>query len=182
QAVAAAARRAGARIVLAADRPDTECRYADAILPGGKRLVASVRELQANGAVVLLVSGNRRALGAADCGIGVHRKGKAPPWGAHLLVGGDLSTAGLIVDAVAVAAQVDRESAMLAAGGSGVGAVAAVQARAFRATRRAATAGHTAGSAAFCLGAWRARQLLARPPLPAAQSTPWHLMPASQVL
>ncbi|RSO03809.1 haloacid dehalogenase [Streptomyces sp. WAC 06783] len=182
QAVAAAARRAGARIVLAADRPDTECRYADAILPGGKRLVASVRELQANGAVVLLVSGNRRALGAADCGIGVHRKGKAPPWGAHLLVGGDLSTAGLIVDAVAVAAQVDRESAMLAAGGSGVGAVAAVQARAFRATRRAATAGHTAGSAAFCLGAGRARQLLARPPLPAAQSTPWHLMPASQVL
>ncbi|WP_078897814.1 cation-translocating P-type ATPase [Streptomyces rimosus] len=182
QAVAAAARRAGARIVLASDRPDAECGYADAVLPGGKRLVASVRELQANGAVVLLVSGNRRALGAADCGIGVHRKGKAPPWGAHLLVGGDLSTAGLIVDAVAVAARVDRESAMLAAGGSGVGAVAAVQARPSRATRRASAAGHTAGSAAFCLGAWRARQLLARPPVPAAQSTPWHLMPVPQVL
>ncbi|MEV5598625.1 cation-translocating P-type ATPase [Streptomyces sp. NPDC052496] len=182
QAVAAAARRAGTRIVLASDRPDPECGYADAVLPGGRRLVASVRELQGNGAVVLLVSGNRRALGAADCGIGVHRTGEAPPWGAHLLVGGDLSVAGLIVDAVAVAAQVDREAAMLAAGGSGVGAVAAVQARPSRATRRASAAGNTAGSAAFCLGAWRARQLLNRPPEPPTQRTPWHLMPADRVL
>ncbi|MFI0260841.1 HAD-IC family P-type ATPase [Streptomyces sp. NPDC017056] len=182
QAVAAAARRAGARIVLASDRPEPECGFADAVMPGGKRLVASVRELQGNGAVVLLVSGNRRALGASDCGIGVHRKGHAPAWGAHLLVGTDLGAVGLIVDAVAVAAQVDRESAMLAAGGSGVGAIAAVQARPSRATRRASAAGHTAGSAAFCLGAWRARQLLARPPVPPAQRTPWHLMPVSRVL
>ncbi|MFD0654129.1 hypothetical protein ACFQ2Y_42185 [Streptomyces malaysiensis subsp. malaysiensis] len=80
EAVAAAARRAGSRIVLATDRQQpTDITFADAVVPSGGRLVASVRSLQADGAVVLLLSGNRRALGAADCGIGVHREGEPPP-------------------------------------------------------------------------------------------------------
>ncbi|MDX3233963.1 cation-transporting P-type ATPase [Streptomyces sp. ME19-01-6] len=182
EAVAAAARRAGARVVLATDRPHPAFAFADAVAPAGGRLVASVRALQADGAVVLLLSGNRRALGAADCGIGTHREGEPPAWGAHLLVGADLESAGVIVDAVGVAARVDRDSAILAAGGSGVGAVAALQARRRQAAARATGAGNAAGTIAFCMGNWRARQLIARPLAPPVTSVPWHLMPAPRVL
>jgi calcium-translocating P-type ATPase len=182
EAVAAAARRAGARVVLATDRPGPAFSFADAVMPAGRRLVASVRALQADGAVVLLMSGNRRALGAADCGIGVHREGDPPAWGAHLLVGSDLESAGLIVDAVGVAARVDRDSAVLAAGGSGVGAVATLQAPPQQACTRGMVAGNAAGTAAFCLGKWRARQLIARPMAPPVTAVPWHLMPADRVL
>ncbi|MEU1665388.1 cation-transporting P-type ATPase [Streptomyces sparsogenes] len=182
EAVAAAARRAGARVVLATDRPHPSFAFADAVVPAGGRLVASVRGLQADGAVVLLLSGNRRALGAADCGIGTHREGEAPAWGAHLLVGADLESAAVIVDAVGVAARVDRDSAMLAAGGSGVGAVAALQAHRRQSAARATGAGNAAGTIAFCMGNWRARQLITRPLAPPVTSVPWHLMPARRVL
>ncbi|MEU0272316.1 HAD-IC family P-type ATPase [Streptomyces sp. NPDC006307] len=182
EAVAAAARRAGARVVLATDRETPAFTFADAVVPAGKRLVASVRGLQADGAVVLLVSGNRRALGAADCGVGVHREGEPPAWGAHLIVGSDLESAGIIVDAVGMAARVDRDSAVLAAGGSGVGAVAALQGPPAQATARGMTAGTTAASVAFGLGAWRARQLLSRPLAPPVTTVPWHLMPTERVL
>ncbi|WP_344631913.1 HAD-IC family P-type ATPase [Streptomyces glaucosporus] len=181
-AVAAAARRAGVRVVLASDRPEPAFGFADTVVPGGERLAESVRAMQRDGAVVLLVSGDRRALAAADCGIGVHRDGEPAPWGAHVLAGTDLEAVGLIVDAVGVAAQVDRESRILAAGGSGVGAIAALQAPAFQATARGAAANTTAGTAAFCLGTWRARQLLSRPVTPPVETTPWHLMPADRVL
>ncbi|MTE18038.1 HAD-IC family P-type ATPase [Streptomyces sp. TRM43335] len=181
-AVAAAARRAGARVVLASDRPEPLFGFADAVVPGGSRLTASLRGMQTDGAVVLLVSGDRRALAAADCGLGVHREDEPTAWGAHILVGTDLESVGLVVDAVGVAAQVDHESRFLAAGGSGVGAVAALQARGGQSTARGAAAGTAAGTAAFCLGTWRARQLLARPVTPPVETTPWHLMPADRVL
>ncbi|RNG13817.1 HAD-IC family P-type ATPase, partial [Streptomyces botrytidirepellens] len=148
----------------------------------GRRLVASVRALQADGAIVMLLSGNRRALGASDCGVGIHHEGEPPAWGAHLLVGADLESAGIIVDAVGVAAQVDRESALLSASGSGIGAVAALKAPRAQATARGAAAGTTAGAIAFGLGNWRARQLLSRPLVPPVTTTPWHLMPVPRVL
>lgn len=79
EAVAAAARRAGARVVVASDRERPAPAYADAVVPAGDRLAASVRDLQVDGAVVLLISGNRTALGAADCAIGVHREAEHTP-------------------------------------------------------------------------------------------------------
>ncbi|MGP4002134.1 HAD-IC family P-type ATPase [Streptomyces sp. 8N706] len=182
EAVAAAARRAGARVVLATDREDPLFSFADAVVPAGGRLVASVREVQADGAVVLLLSGNRRALAASDCGVGVHREGDPPAWGAHLLVGSDLESAGLIVDGVGVAARVDRDSAVLAAGGSGIGGVAALQGPARQATSRGVAASNSAGSVAFVLGHWRARQLMSRPIAPPVTSTPLHLIPVPRVL
>ncbi|MER7664738.1 cation-transporting P-type ATPase [Streptomyces sp. NPDC096193] len=182
EAVAAAARRAGARVVVASDRKGPAPAFADAVVPAGDRLAASVRDLQADGAVVLLISGNRTALGAADCAIGVHGEAEHTPWGAHVLVGTDLEAAGLIVDAVGTAAVVDRDSHHLAAGGSGIGAVAALQGPAGRATARVLAVSNTAGAMAFCLGAWRARQLLSRPLTPPATSIPWHLMPADRVM
>ncbi|MFF8846313.1 HAD-IC family P-type ATPase [Streptomyces sp. NPDC015127] len=182
EAVAAAARRAGARVVVASDRDRPGFPFADTVVPSGSRLPASVRALQADGAVVLLISGNRRALGTADCAVGVHDGDEHTPWGAHFLVGTDLEAAGMIVDAVGTAAVVDRDSHHLAAGGSGVGAVAALQSAGPRAVARAMAVSNTAGSVAFCLGVWRARQLLARPMTPPVATTPWYLMPADRVL
>jgi calcium-translocating P-type ATPase len=182
EAVAAAARRAGARVVVASDQESPGLTFADAVVPAGDRLAASVRDLQADGAVVLLISGDRRALAAADCAIGVQREDEHTPWGAHILVGADLEAAGLIVDAVGVAAVVDRDSHHLAAGASGVGAVAALQGPAWRATARVLAVSNTAGAAAFCLGTWRARQLLSRPLTPPVTHVPWHLMPADRAL
>ncbi|MGV9248844.1 HAD-IC family P-type ATPase [Streptomyces sp. NPDC003710] len=182
QALAAAARRSGIRVVLAGDRPYPELGFVDAMVPTGSRLVASVRGLQADGAVVLLVSGNRRALGASDCGIGVHREGEPPAWGAHLLVGTDLDSVALILTGVGVARHVDRDSAVLAASGSGIGAVAALRAPAAEACSRGQAACNTAGGIAFALGVWRARQLCSRPVSPSVEMVPWHLMPPAQVL
>ncbi|MFJ3104648.1 HAD-IC family P-type ATPase [Streptomyces sp. NPDC086835] len=182
EAVAAAARRAGARVVVASDQESPALTFADAVVPAGDRLAASVRDLQADGAVVLLISGDRRALAAADCAIGVQREDEHTPWGAHILVGADLEAAGLIVDAVGVAAVVDRDSHYLAAGASGVGAVAALQGPAWRATARVLAVSNMAGAAAFCLGTWRARQLLGRPLTPPVTHVPWHLMPADRAL
>ncbi|MEU8588968.1 cation-translocating P-type ATPase [Streptomyces sp. NPDC048664] len=182
QALAAAARRSGIRVILAGDQPYPELGFVDAMVPTGGHLVASVRALQAEGAVVLLVSGNRRALGASDCGIGVHRQGEPPAWGAHLLVGTDLDAVGLILTGVGVARQVDRDSAVLAASGSGIGAVAALRAPAGQACSRGQTACNTAGGIAFGLGLWRARQLCARPLTPSVETVPWHLMPSARVL
>ncbi|MFD8546912.1 HAD-IC family P-type ATPase [Streptomyces sp. NPDC059649] len=182
EAVAAAARRAGVRVVVASDRDAPGFPFADAVLPAGDRLADSVRGLQAEGAVVLLVSADRRALGMADCAIGVHREDEHTPWGAHVLVGSDLEAAGLIVDAVGVAAVVDRDSHHVAAGGSGIGAVAALQGPARRATARVLAVSNTAGAVAFCIGAWRARQLLSRPLTPPVTRIPWHLMPVDRVM
>ncbi|MCF3172000.1 HAD-IC family P-type ATPase [Streptomyces sioyaensis] len=182
EAVAAAARRAGAQVVVASDREVPGFTFADAVVPADDRLAASVRGLQADGARVLLISADRRALAAADCAIGVHREDDHTPWGAHVLVGADLEAAGLIVDAVGVAAVVDRDSHYLAAGGSGVGAVAALQGPAGRATARVLAVSNTAGAVAFCLGTWRARQLLSRPLTPPVTRVPWHLMPVDRVM
>ncbi|WP_432076292.1 cation-translocating P-type ATPase [Streptomyces wuyuanensis] len=182
EAVAAAARRAGARVVVASDRDNPRFSFADAVIPAADRLATAVRDLQAEGAVVLLISGDRRALSAADCAIGVHGEDEYTPWGAHVLVGADLEAAGLIVDAVGTAAVVDRDSHYLAAGGSGVGSVAALQGPARRATARVLAVSNTAGALAFCMGSWRARQLLSRPLTPPAIRVPWHLMPADRVL
>jgi hypothetical protein len=182
QALAAAARRSGIRVVLAGGRVEPALGFVDARVPAGGRLVASVRGLQADGAVVALVSGNRRALGASDCGLGVFGEGDPPPWGAHLLIGTDLESAALVLDGVGTARQVDRDGAVLAAGGSGVGAVAALQAPPAQACARGQAAGNTTGAVAFCLGVWRARQLLSKPVIPAVPTVPWHLMPSALVL
>lgn len=182
QAIAAAARRAGARVVLAAETEAAKFSFVDDLVPGGDELAGSVRKLQEDGGVVLLLSGDRKALGAADCGLGAFRSGKPPAWGAHVLVGHDFEAAALVIDAVGVASRVDSDGIKLAAGGSGVGAVAAVQATGPLAAKRGLFAGNAAAAIGFALGHWRAHQLLSRPISPPVSTTPWHLMPVDVVL
>jgi magnesium-transporting ATPase (P-type) len=150
---------------------------------GGEGLHDGVRELQSDGRVVMLVSGDRRALGAADCGIGVHDEGTPPPWGAHVLIERDIDTAILLVEAITAARTVVRDSTMFATVASGIGGVTALSAR-----RKPAASGLRAVNAgalmAFSDGIWRARNLTGtRKAAPAARvAPPWHLMPADLVL
>jgi calcium-translocating P-type ATPase len=147
-------------------------------------LMGAVRSLQADGHVVMLLSADRRALGAADCGIGTHREGAPPPWGAHLLIGADLDGAVLAVEAVAAARRVNRDTTMLAKAASGIGAVNALNTR-FRSASRGMRAVNTGAALAFADGTWRAGRLRgsrAGDPPRTGASTPWHLMPAELVL
>ncbi len=143
----------------------------------------AVHDLQACGRVVMLVSDDRRALGAADCGVGVHEDGTPPPWGAHVLIGRDVATAVLLVEAITAAKAVVRDSTMFATAASGIGGVTALSAR-----RRPAASGLRAVNAgalmAFSDGIWRARSLTGERKTPSSgrAAPPWHLMPADLVL
>lgn len=181
RSVVAAARRVRAAVVVA-DRDRAQHPYADDVIPGGDELPAQVRELQRDGAVTVVVSGSREALGAADCGLGLHRVGEPPPWGAHLLLGEDTAAAAIVIDAIDVAATVDDQSTTLAAGGSGAGAVAALQGTGARAASRGLLGVNAGAAVAFAGGRWRSRQLLSRPAVAPEGSAPWHLMPAETAL
>lgn len=182
QAVAAAARRSGARVVVAAESRNSHFRFADELVAGGGALAASLRRMQADGGVVLALTGDRAALAAADCGLGLHRAGDPPAWGAHILLGDDLEAAAMLIDATGVAATVDDHSIKLAAGGSGVGAVAALQATGPKVASRGLLAVNASTGVAFASARWRAHQLADRPVMPPVSSTPWHLMPPAAVL
>ncbi|GGM01470.1 cation-translocating P-type ATPase [Micromonospora yangpuensis] len=156
--------------------------FADAVLPGGPRLAESVRQLQRDGAVVLVVSGDRAALAAADCGLGVAGPDELPPWGAHLLIGTDLRLAALIVGAVGVARRMTGQNIRLAMAGTGLGALGAFTAATGQLPGRALAAVNGAGALAFAHGVWRAHQLPGPADTPTAPTTAWHLMPVSTAL
>jgi calcium-translocating P-type ATPase len=181
-AVVGAARRSGLRIVLATEEQRPRAAWADKVVDCGDGPIAEVRDIQAAGGVVLLLSGDRRALGAADCGLGVHREGSPPPWGAHVLVKSDLRAAILLVEAVAAARTVDRDGIVLSQVATGVGAVAAMAGTAPRLARRSLDIVNAGAALAFADGAWRAHHLNGHAPAPVAARPAWHLMPASAVL
>ncbi|QKW11327.1 HAD-IC family P-type ATPase [Verrucosispora sp. NA02020] len=174
-------RQAGLRLVVAGD--DTE-RYAsaDALLPGGDRLAESIRTLQREGAVVMLVSGDRAALAAADCGLGVADPEATPPWGAHLLVGTDLRSVALIIEAAGVARRMTSQNMRIGLAGSGLGALAAFTADPALLPGRSLASVNGAAALAFAHGMWRAGRLSARTESTAPALTAWHLMPVPTVL
>ncbi|WP_203921540.1 cation-translocating P-type ATPase [Rugosimonospora africana] len=179
--VAAAARRAGMRLIVAGGdgrRHD----FADRLMPGGAQLVDSVRTLQGEGAGVMLVSGNRRALGASDCGLGVRGKDGEPPWGAHLLLETDLTAAALVVDAAGMARAVARHSVTLSRAGTGLGALAAFTSPPRRLPTRTLNAVNTTAGVAMAAGLWSAQKLDSEVLTPPGASVPWHLMPIQNVL
>ena len=179
-AVIAAARRAGLRLIVAGE-DHHRFDFADALAPGGRRLVASVRTLQADGAVVMLVSGNQRALGASDCGLGICQADRPPPWGAHLLLKPDLHEVALVVDATGTARTVVEHALALAGAGSALGALVAFTSPPHRLPGPTLTAINAASGLAFADGVWRAHRL--NPPASAhAAGAPWHLMPVDTVL
>ncbi|WP_433116586.1 HAD-IC family P-type ATPase [Micromonospora sp. CA-246542] len=177
----AAARHAGLRLVVAGG-DEQRYDFADTLLPGGDQLADSVRALQRDGAVVMLVSGDRAALGASDCGLGMSAAEELPPWGAHLLVGADLRVVALLVEATGAARRMTQQNIRLAMAGTGLGALGAFTAPPAQLPHRALVAVNGAAALAFANGVWRARRLPDRSDAPAPVATAWHLMPVRTVL
>ncbi|WP_422734516.1 HAD-IC family P-type ATPase [Micromonospora sp. WMMD558] len=178
----AAARRAGLRLVVAGDDPD-RYDFADAVLPGGEQLAGTVRRLQQDGAVVMLVSGDRTALGAADCGLGMASDEELPPWGAHLLVGTDPRVSALVVEAAGVARRMSAQNIRLALAGTGLGALSAFTTDRELLPGRTLAAVNGTAALAFANGVWRAHHLPNPADAPAPRkAVPWHLMPVETVL
>ncbi len=155
---------------------------ASRLLADGRRLVASVRGLQADGAVVLLVSKQRQALAAADCGVGLASPDGRPPWGAHILAGDDLALAALVIDAVRAARSASSRGVNLAQAGAGIGAAMALGGTVGGAAERSLLAVNGASAIAFVGGACQAAGLARRPAAAPRAQPPWHVMPADVVL
>lgn len=177
----AAARHAGLRLVVAGD-DEHRYRFADAVLPGGDRLAESIRSLQRDGATVMLVSGDRTALGAADCGLGMYGPDDLPPWGAHLLVGTDLRVAALLIEAAGMARRMTRQNIRLAMAGTGLAALNAFTAPPQQLPGRSLLAVNGAAALAFGNGVWRAGRLRLPDDSPTPTAPAWHLMPVATVL
>ncbi|MFG1649145.1 HAD-IC family P-type ATPase [Micromonospora sp. NPDC049275] len=177
----AAARHAGLKLIVAGG-DDQRYGFADALLPGGDRLADSVRALQRDGAVVMLVSGDRAALGASDCGLGMSAPDELPPWGAHLLVGTDLRVVALVIEATGAARRMTQQNIKLAMAGTGLGALGAFTAPPTQLPHRSLVAVNGAAGLAFANGVWQARRLPDRSDTPAPVATAWHLMPVRTVL
>ncbi|MFD4208433.1 HAD-IC family P-type ATPase [Micromonospora tulbaghiae] len=180
-ALASAARQAGLRLVVGG-ADDGRYDFADLLVPGGPRLADAVHDLQREGAVVMVVSGERSALAASDCGLGVYGPDDLPPWGAHLLVGDDLRVPALLVDAAGVARRMTEQNVRIAMAGSGLGALAAFTADRRRLPRPTLAAVNGAAALAFAHGVFRAHRLPDRTGAPVPALTAWHLMPAQTVL
>ena len=181
EALAAAARRAGLSLVLGT--PDgSGPGVADRAVAAGDGLLDSVRALQSAGAGVLVVSRDRRALAAADLGIGVSRPDGTAPWGAHVLVGDDLGTAALLIEGVKVARGVSSRSVNLARAGTVLGAAMATAGTAPRGSSLAGLTVNGAAAVSLGAGAWSATELGRRVVVPGVSRTPWHVMPTATVL
>ncbi|MGE5288642.1 MAG: HAD-IC family P-type ATPase [Micromonosporaceae bacterium] len=181
-ALVASARTAGSAVVAGRSSGVGARVQADKIVAGGANTAASVRALQAEGHAVAVVSARQHeALAAADAGIGVP-VGTRPPWGAHLITGPGLADACRILQAVPAARAASRRAAVLAAYGSGAGALLALAGPRAGATARSLAAINGAALTSLASGAWSALALARRPaPLPAG-GTDWHTMPADTVL
>ncbi|PWR09500.1 haloacid dehalogenase [Micromonospora acroterricola] len=175
-----AARQAGLRLVVAGG-DEQRYGFADAMLPGGDRLTESVRGLQRDGAVVMLVSGDRTALGASDCGLGMSAPEDLPPWGAHLLVGADLRVVALLIEATGVARRMTEQNIRLSMVGTGLGALGAFTAAPTQLPQRSLVAVNGTSGLAFAHGVWRAHRLPDQPSTPTPVATAWHLMPVRTV-
>jgi cation-transporting ATPase I len=169
-------------VVLTGDAGPADGLGADLVMDGGDRLDQSLRTLKDDGCGVLLVSRSHSpALRMADCSLGL-LDGKRPPWAAHLLATeAGLEDAVWLVEAAATAHEVSRQSAALAMGGSGTGALLGALSRR-PAPGQALAAVNVAALAAMANGvraavALRDRRVVIRDAGPA-----WHALDAGEVL
>ncbi|WP_158850162.1 cation-translocating P-type ATPase [Saccharothrix deserti] len=181
-ALITAARRAGT-VVLGGATGGLDRRLdVDRVVPGGNRLVTSVRALQAEGHVVAVVSARgRAALAAADLGIGVPGRTGAVPWGADVMCVG-LAQACQLLDAATVARKASRHSAELAVAGSSLGALLGALGPARGAPDRAIYPVQLAALLALAAGTWWGSQPRRRPAPVPVDRTPWHAMSPHAVL
>ncbi|WP_409330904.1 cation-translocating P-type ATPase [Trujillonella humicola] len=184
QALLDAATAAGLRIVLP-EHPGTAevAPAAQEVPPAGEPLLATVRRLQEDGAVVLLVSAtDGPALHAADVGVAPVRAGRAPAWGADLVTGPGLADACRIVAAARDARALSRRAVETAISANVLGGLLASVGRPLTGQRRATTPGKSATTWTMLDGTVTAARAARRPVPPPTVHTPWHALDADDVL
>jgi cation-transporting ATPase I len=152
-------------------------------------VTARIRELQAGGEGVLLVStGDDAALHAADVGVGYLHAGPADGacWTADLICGPGLVEVWRLLRAAESARSVSQRSVTLAASGATMGLLLATVGRIGRGGAGQVSVPvspvQAASLASLLQGAYEARRLgLAQPPKPAPRIA-WHAMPVDEVL
>ncbi|MGW5641236.1 HAD-IC family P-type ATPase [Saccharopolyspora sp. NPDC003752] len=153
----------------------------DRLVAGGNNLARSVRRLQADGAVVAVVSNRAHsALAAADVGIGLSEM-DTQPWGADVLCP-RADVAHMLLAATESARRASRYAAMLSVAGSCIAALFAAFGPAVGAPGRASMPVHAATLAAFVTGTWAGMSASNRAPPVPQERTPWHAMPPPAVL
>jgi cation-transporting ATPase I len=181
-AVVGAARAVGDLVVAGVRSGEAERLRCRAVRTG-TRLAGEIRALQEEGrGVVLVARRGAAALAAADCGIGVLVDGRPVPWGAHLLAGPGLAEVHLLLQATVEARGVSRRGAMLALGGSALGAFLGLLAPAAGASDRVQVGVHGAALAGMAAGGWTARRVGRRRVPTPAPSTPWHALTAEATM
>jgi cation-transporting P-type ATPase I len=182
--VVEAVRAAGHRLVVA-DHDGRVARQldADGRLRAGDALGEQVRELQAEGAGVMVVGRQGHSgLAAADVGLGVVAATGRPSWGADLILGHELADAATVVAATTVARQVSERSARFAAAGSAIGGLVAVAGPRPGAGARVLAMVNGAAGAALVSGSWAAVQLAHAPRPRAPERTRWHELTVERAL
>lgn len=182
EAIIDAARTAGS-IVIAGVGSRLEHRLAaDRVVPGGNRLLESVRRLQVEGHVVAVVSArSHAALAGADVGIGLPGPTGATPWGAHIACT-NASAVHTLLSAIARARLASRNSATLSIAGSCTGVLFGALGPAYGAATRASIPVQAATLLALGTGTWAGVRATNLPPPAVRSQTPWHAMPSQTVL
>jgi len=152
-------------------------------------VIARIRELQADGEGVLLVSaGNDTALHAADVGVGYLHAGPADGacWTADLICGPGLAEVWRLLRAVESARSVSQRSVTLAASGATLGLLLATVGRVGRGGSGQVTVPFSpvqaASLASLLQGAYEARRIGLTPPPEPRPRVAWHAMPVDEVL
>jgi cation-transporting P-type ATPase I len=153
------------------------------LVEGGDALAESIRTLQEDGFHVLLVAGaDDAAHRAADVGVGMVLPGEAVPWGADLLCGDDLDDARFVAEAAVVAHEVSRQSAAIALGASSLGGLFVMTRPPWRVTENAQTTIDLGTALAAVNGVRAAVSVTQRAAPEIERGTPWHELPAEEVL
>jgi cation-transporting P-type ATPase I len=179
-----AVRRCGHRLVV---RPRGgsagEALDADVLVDADRDLGEVVRELQADGAAVLVVARQGHAgLGAADVGVGVLAPTGRPSWGADLILGRELADAATIIAATIAAREVSQRAARFAAGGAALGGLVAMTGPRAHAGSRALAMVNGAAGASLIAGTWSAVRLSHEPRPQVADPGRWHALSAARTL
>ncbi|MFG1948390.1 HAD-IC family P-type ATPase [Nonomuraea sp. NPDC048826] len=145
------------------------------------RLVGLVRELQAAGRGVAVVSHrSRRGLSRADLGIGVLEPGRRVPWDAD--VAGGLDAVHLVLRALPTARKASTRGVWLAASGAVAGTGLAFVGPSAGASQRAGWARDATSTIAMITGYAMGRAAGRAAPPAQADPTPWHAMAVPDVL
>src|SRR5690606_18779142 len=125
---------------------------------------------------------NGAALAAADCSVGLLRDGAAPPWGAHVICGHDLSDARFLLVACNAARRVGKRSVNIALGAATLGALVSAGGVLPLTTRRVIAVVNLASLISMA-GGVRSSLSLSRQALPPPRDrTPWYALEARGVL